>query len=394
MDEIMNQNSNDLMAVTEEMLMDVRTEISKPETMRVPIGQLAALGGGIAGLCPALRTVTQTTSFPVDGLYRWVNARPGDALKVAKDGNFWGAAKGIDGTSKFSKFQQVTGISGTSTAMMPIDPMTLMVAAALFSIEKELGNIAETSRQILSFLEQDKKAKIRGSVETLQYIMDKYKFGWDNQRFVDDNHRLVLDIQKEARADMGFYQEQVCEILDSKKRPVLQTKVQAVMCDLQTKFKYYRLSLYTYSLASLLEIMLSKNFKEGYISGIREDIDERSLKYREIYSECSAFLEKKSQSTLDKNVLKGAGATSRAVGKLIGSIPLVKEGQVDEFLQDRGEKIKEKAEDLGQDTLAEFARISNPGTGIFMEKMEDLTRIYNHTESICFDRDNIYLIAG
>jgi hypothetical protein len=49
---------------------------------------------------------------------------------------------------------------------------------------------------------------------------------------------------------------------------VAQAKVDSTLRDLEKKFKYYRLSFYTYSLASLMEIMLSGNFKEEYISGM------------------------------------------------------------------------------------------------------------------------------
>lgn len=44
--------------------------------------------------------------------------------------------------------------------------------------------------------------------------------------------------------------------------------------------------------------------------------------------------------------------------------------------------------------LESFATLHNPGTGVFMDKMEDMIQIYNQTDKICFDDDKIYLIAG
>ena len=38
-------------------------------------------------------------------------------------------------------------------------------------------------------------------------------------------------------------------------------------------------------------------------------------------------------------------------------------------------------------------QLSNPGTGIFMDKMRDMIQIYNHTSEICFDDKKIYLIV-
>lgn len=49
---------------------------------------------------------------------------------------------------------------------------------------------------------------------------------------------------------------------------------------------------------------------------------------------------------------------------------------------------------MKRDVLTTFAEISNPNTRVFMDKMSDWIRIYNHTEEICFDKEKIYLVAG
>lgn len=36
----------------------------------------------------------------------------------------------------------------------------------------------------------------------------------------------------------------------------------------------------------------------------------------------------------------------------------------------------------------------DPGIWVFMEKLNDMIKIYGRTEAICFDKNNIYLIAG
>ena len=92
--------------------------------------------------------------------------------------------------------------------------------------------------------------------------------------------------------------------------------------------------------------------------------------------------------------LKGIGTASKAVGKFVGSIPLVKEGRIDEFLQDSGKHIKSNAKEIEMTAITAFAEISNPETRVFIDKMEDMIQIYNHTEKICFDEKKIYLIAG
>lgn len=259
---------------------------------------------------------------------------------------------------------------------------------------QKLDEIELMQKQIISFLEIEKESEIEADVEMLTNITSKYKFNWDNEHFVASNHKLVLDIQRTACKNMNGYQKKVAEVLRSKKLLFGQKQVNTVLKDLQKKFKYYRLSLYTFSMASMMEIMLSGNFKEEYIIGIKEEIEKLSLTYRELFGQCSVYLEKMSDLSVESNVFKGIGTASKAVGKFMGSIPLIKDGIVDEFFQDSGDHIKEHVKSKEQNIITSFGEINNPETRVFIEKMEEIIQIYNHTEKIYFDDKKIYLVAG
>jgi len=360
----------------------------------MPIAELITSGAGVASLLPALRTVTQTVTISTQGLYQLVNAGVGDVLKAAKNGNFWGAIKKADGASKMAKLKAAGPITATTKSVAAINPATMMMAVALFSIEKELGNIAEMEKQIISFLEIEKEAEIEADVKTLSNITSQYKYNWDNEHFIASNHKMVLDIQRTARKNMIAFQKKVDEAMDSKKLIVAQNKVISTLNDFLKKFKYYRLSLFAFSMASLLEIMLSGNFKEENIIGIIKEIEENSMVYSNLYGKCSVFIEKLSHASVEANVLKGIGTASNTVGKLIGKIPLVEKGPVDEFLQNSGAHLKNDASEMERDAVSIFAEIANPCTGVFVEKMKDMVQIYNHTERICFDDKKIYLVTG
>lgn len=71
----------------------------------------------------------------------------------------------------------------------------------------------------------------------------------------------------------------------------------------------------------------------------------------------------------------------------------MKEGQVDEFLQYKGDYLQQNAIGMEQKAVRGFAAIVNPGTSVFVEKMKDMVQIYNHTSKICFDNEKIYLLA-
>ena len=171
---------------------------------------------------------------------------------------------------------------------------------------------------------------------------------------------------------MNAYQKKINEILKAKQFIIAQNKVNSTLADLEKKFKYYRLSLYTFSLASLMEVMLSGNFKEEYITNIKDEIREMSQTYRDLFGECSVRLEKMGTSALEANVVKGLGSAGKAVGRLIGSIPLVKEGHVDEFLQEKGVHLQQNAIGMEKKAVRAFASIANPETAVFVDKLEDM----------------------
>ncbi len=384
----------ELVETSEIPLADAHFDGKNQNVFRVPVAQLTSLGAGVSSLLPSLRTITQSSILHSEGLYRLSNASVGDVLKKASSGDFWGALNKAGGGSKLARFQQADPVAVTNTTVMPLNPATLMMAAALYSIEQKLDRIEEIEKQILSFLEIEKQAKIEADLKTLAHIMVNYKHSWDNEFFVTNNHKLVLDIKRTASANMLSYEMQVNEGLKSSHLIVGQKKVNSALSDLLCKFKYYRLSIITFSMASQLEVLLSGNFKEEYIQEINRELEQCSLRYRELFSKCSTYLEKMAGIAVEKLALKGLGVTSKTVGKLIGGIPVVKRGPVDEFLQDRGVKLEKAAERIEESIIRSFAEISDPGTQPFTSQMKDMMRIYNHTSDIYFNENQIYLITA
>ena len=119
-----------LLEETQGILVDARTTLESKKSLSVPIAELATLGAGVSSLIPALNTITQTTTIAMDGLYTLANAGVGDVLKVAKNGNFWGAFKTADGASKFAQLQAAGPISATTQTAAAINPATMMMAVA------------------------------------------------------------------------------------------------------------------------------------------------------------------------------------------------------------------------------------------------------------------------
>lgn len=146
-------------------------------------------------------------------------------------------------------------------------------------------------------------------------------------------------------------------------------------------------------MASLMEIMLGEKYTEAAILEVKKIVEEQALNYRNLFTKCSMMLEKLADKSLEQNLLQGIGFASKKAGQLIGSIPLVKEGPVDELPQEGGAKLDKSATKMIESTLAAFTEMSNPRIGVFTDKMDDMIQIYNHTEVICFDQERLYLVG-
>lgn len=386
-----NGSDLDLVENSKKMLEETRESI---DSMELPIDKIATLGAGVASLLPIFNSGTISPAFGTETLYKVVNMGKGEFLKMAKNGNNWGAFLNAEGKSIMAQFQPVDPISSTSAVAMKANPATIMLAIALYSIEKDLDKIEEMEKQIIDFLESEKQSEIEADVVTLNEMLSKYKNNWDNDKFISSNHKMVCDIQRTARKNIIFYRKSVSETMKEKKLLISDGKVNSKLRDLQKKFQYYRLSLYSYSLASLSEIMLSGNFASNNIETNMKEIENYATEYVSLFEECSKFLETLSDKSLGNNLKKGVGNASKSLGKLISNIPKVKDGKLDEFLLEKGESIKDSALEVSLDVIESFNVVGNTGVGVFLKKMKEMDFIYNKATEIRADNENIYLAVG
>lgn len=385
-------DQNELQSLADAMQIDVDRGMRNKSVMSIPITSLAELGSVASSLVPLLQMATNQSASTAQGIYTIANIDAGEVLKAAKNGNYWGSVKKADGSSKLAQLKQVGTLDGKSAAIS-IDPTMIMMAVALHSIEQRLNKIQEIQQDILSFLENDKESKIEANMQTLYGIISKYKYTWDNEQMVSGNLNIVASIMREECGNIRLYQKQVTALLEKKQLLVAQNSVVSACADMKRKFTYYRMSLYNYALAALLEIILSQNFREGNIREAKSEIEQLAMEYRNVFENASLYLEKMSTDAITKKVFKGLGTAGQSVGKFIGNIPILEKGPIDEMLQAGGEKLSGKAEELEKKAVREFASLGNPGTAILTDRIQDLDWIYNHTQSIRADRERIYLVG-
>ena len=217
MNEIIKQNGmdesdstgsvNEIMEIQAELLQEAKETIDSNRFRSVPVAELATLGAGVSSLIPAFNTFTQTTSIATDGLFRIANAAAGDTLKMATNGNAWGAMKTASGSSKMVQLAKAEPVSATTRTVTAFNPAIMMMAVALYSIEKDLTEIAKAQKKILAFLEVENESQIEADVQSLIDIITTYKYKWDNDLAVSNSHNVVMDIHNRARKNIIAYQK-------------------------------------------------------------------------------------------------------------------------------------------------------------------------------------------
>ncbi len=91
-----------------------------------------------------------------------------------------------------------------------------MIAVALITIEKKLDDILETQKEILEFLKQKEKAKLRGNLNVLEDILNNYKHNWNNEKYKTNKHIHVQEIKREAEQSIIFYRDRIVKKTNKK----------------------------------------------------------------------------------------------------------------------------------------------------------------------------------
>ncbi len=362
-----------------------RPNMDVSKCLKLPFGDIAALGAVFGQMIPAFRT------FSMDGGgYMPVNMKPGDRLRQAKDGSFYGSHKTPDGNFKFTKWEKVDSVDVT----LPVNPSLILMAAMLADIEKKLDAIEKTQAQILSFLEQDKQAEQQGNLNMLIDMLSGYKFNWDNDQYRINHHMKALDIKQTAEKNILFYQEQIEAAVRRIPAVYLDQAVGGLLDEWTKLFKNYRTAVYSFAFSSLLEVLLLGNFQQSYLDQVAEKTRRYRERYQVLFAQCRDRLRTLSGDSVESKLLSGIGNANRALGRLIASAPVLGQGAADKWLEESGEKLLKDTDAKGERLGAFFSANEEPGSEVFEDSIRDIGTIRNRTRGIVIRGDALYLDTG
>lgn len=389
MDKRDNNELINMMLEMEHIQADNDEGINTEQYTKFPLSKLSTLGVGFSSLFESTRTITQTINM--DGLYRCTLPSGATKLAQAKDGTgALGAA--FDSSNKLigqARWNKQDSVEQVTT--IPYDPTMLFMAATLMSIDKKLDSIQEIQQEIIKFLEQKEKSNLKGNLDTLYDVINNYKYNWNNEKYKTNKHILVQSIRQESFKSIDFYQNQINEKL--KKQSLLHSdqSVKNKINKIYLEFQDYQLALYIFSFASFVEIMLLGNFNSEYLNNICSQIEDLSLKYRELYTKSYNIIEGYANTSMESHVLKGLSGISKISGKLISKVPIASKSEIDEVLMETGERLERFESNKMNKALKGFSDARSSQVRLFIDNINTVNRLYNEPLEFLIDKEYIYI---
>ena len=387
--EILEQEANkeekySLVEMNNYMLSDVRKNDLSKNTYSLSISKLSEISPIAVPTANNIKTITEQNTKPSQTLYKIKNLGKKDSLKSMKDGKtFWGAIKKEDGSSTMAKLKEVK-----SNNAITLDPTIMMMSVALVSIEQELGEIKELSKKIYSFLEHEKESEIESDLEILNRSIGDFRFNLEDEKYLINNHKQVMDIKRTSNKNMLFYKKEIKDYLSKDKLFTTNNSLNSIVLDIQKKFRYYRLSLYIYSFSTFMEILLLGNYKTDYLLNKKNELDELDNEYLEVFNKALEYVKKNANKSLEGNVLTGLGSAGKAIGNLAEKVKIK---NVDNWLNEKGDNLKQSGQNIKNDFITKFEEMKESNSKPFINQIEKVDSIYNKTKEIYFDKENIYL---
>ena len=379
-----NKKNFNLIEMNNYMLSDVRKETLSNNTYSLSLSKLSKISPITVSTTNNIKTIMEQNPKTSGNLYRITNLEKNDSLKAMRDGKtFWGSIKKSDGSSTMAKLKEVN-----PNNVMALDPTVMMVSVALAGIEQELGEIKELSEKIYSFLEHEKESEIESDLEILNRSINDFRFNLEDEKYLINNHKQVMDIKRTANKNMLFYKKEINDDLSKDKLFTTYNSMNSIIEDIQKKFEYYRLSLYIYSFSTFMEILLLGNYRSDYLLNKKNELDELDNEYLETFNNALKYIKKNANKSLEGNVLSGLGSAGKAIGNLAEKVKIK---NVDNWLNEKGDNLKQSGQNIKNDFATKFDDMKESKSRSFINQIEKVNCIYNKTKEIYFDKENIYL---
>ena len=363
------------------------------ECKKIPLTDIAALGTVFASIPEGLRTVTQTTALNNAGrIFQATNLGATEALALDKAGQAYGMVKNGNTYAKTVRFKELSDLSASTTSVMPINPASICVAVALVGIDKKLDAIKAGQKEILDFVEKKNEADMIGTLNYLGQVLADYKYNFNNGTYIQTAHIKINDILQEANNNIAFYKERIETALNDRKEIFhSDVNVNILISKIQRAFTNYQRALYLFGYATFLNAIYLNSYNTDYLNEKKKIIQDEAFRYIDLYSKSYELMNEYQESSLETSVVEGIGALGKIVGEAAGKNPKLDAMGVDDIFLNSSNKIADYLDKKSARNMDKVIEAKGNCVLPFIQSIDELDSVYNHTENIYFDDKYIYL---
>lgn len=391
-------NNNDLQNINN------KVELSLNDQFDGAIDYINSLNGSIInkistteilGLGTAISTIlpTQAASAATGQLFRCVYPQGVTGTLAMKDGMNLGAILNNGSIVGQARWEAVNGATQGAGVAAVANPAVVMAAVALLAITMKLDKIDKKQEEIIYVLERDKKSQLLADTEILREYLNDYQYYMDNESTLTVKLNQTMNIKRNAKKDIKSYREQIDKMLENQKGVIGTFSASNDVKKMLDRFVHYKLSMYVFSFASYMEVMLARNYQSDYLKNIENELRKLEYDYKVLYTNCYDVIENLKGKAIEKHLGKGVAVAAKATGKFIGKMPIVSKGKMDETLIAVGENVDQSISDDISKTLEFF--ISNKDSGLIAiaDNVNMLNNLANKPIEVVSDNKIIYFIA-
>ncbi len=279
-----------------------------------------------------------------------------------------------------ARFKEVS-ISELTQNSFVIDPMTMMVAAELIYVAKEIDVIKQQQQDFFKYLLAEKQSKLEGNISFLIKVLNDFKYNFQNQTYRISVYTKVLDIKQEAEQAILSSQKHIEYFLNKGKENYDK---------LGNELQNYQISLYSYALASFVEIIVLKNLNKTYLDKILKRIETFSIEYRETYTDCYNYLESTAERNLQSVIIDTVSKIGKKIGNTIAKTSVGDKTLINEKIIQSANKTKELKDNKIKKQLLEFSNYKDTRVSSFQQLIDSINKIYNENQ-VYFTSENIYI---
>ena len=140
--------------------------------------------------------------------------------------------------------------------------------------------------------------------------------------------------------------------------------------------------------------MLAQNLTSEKLGSCSRQIEEESLRYRELYTRCYDAIEAASTSSIDAALLGGAASVASSLGHAVEGTPVGDYTLIGEGLSLIGESLADANANAANRLMARLRAAKSPKVATFQDALKSLDRLANRPARLAIDADSIYILPA